>query len=136
MFGQTFGTDTTRGAPNLEALKRRLIDAHKRLNGVYIENLPWQQCVERYDRDHTLFYLDPPYWKLSGYGIKFEWDEYIQMAEFMANAKGKIMLSINDHPDIRLLFSDFRIDTVAVQYSINRLKGVAKPAGELVICNW
>ncbi len=27
-----------------------------------IENLPWQQFIERYDRPDALFYMDPPYY--------------------------------------------------------------------------
>lgn len=28
-------------------------------------------CIDRYDRVHTLFYLDPPYWETEGYGVPF-----------------------------------------------------------------
>jgi DNA adenine methylase len=29
--------------------------AHLRLAGTYIEHLSWADCIERYDRPHTLF---------------------------------------------------------------------------------
>jgi DNA adenine methylase len=57
--------------------------------------------MKRYDRPHTLFYLDPPYWETEGYGVPFPWEEYEAMAERMRNLQGKAVLSINDHPAIR-----------------------------------
>ena len=53
----------------------------------------------------------------------------------MATAKGKVMLSINDHPDIRELFKDFRIERLELAYSVSRDK-TQKTSGELVVCNW
>ena len=53
----------------------------------------------------------------------------------MAAAKGKVMLSINDHPDICNLFRDFRTQRLELAYSVSREK-TQKTSGELVICNW
>lgn len=134
--GQTFGTDTTCGAPNFESLKLRLVAAHSRLNGVYVENLDWRSCIGKYDRKHTFAYFDPPYWKLAGYGMQFDWPEYVEMAEVMASADSKIMLSINDHPDIRNLFGSFRTEEVAVRYTNGGAKSRRNDSVELIICNW
>ncbi|WP_234192374.1 hypothetical protein [Pseudacidovorax sp. NFM-22] len=30
--------------------------------GVFIENKPFDQVLQRFDRRGTLFYVDPPYW--------------------------------------------------------------------------
>ncbi|MFC3873258.1 MULTISPECIES: hypothetical protein [Neisseria] len=49
------------------AERGRLKAAQQRLNGVYIENEPWEKCFKRYDREHIFFYADPPYWQLAGY---------------------------------------------------------------------
>lgn len=57
------------------------------------------------------------------------------LAKVMSESKGKIMLSINDHPDIRNLFKDFRIDQFKLAYSIGRGK-TGKTSGEMSICNW
>ena len=53
----------------------------------------------------------------------------------LAESKGKFMLSINDHPDIRELFKDFRITQLELAYTVGRDK-TGKTSGELVICNW
>lgn len=60
---QTFGTATTT-APRLNLLRieEDLSQAHLRLARTYIEHLEWQDCINKYDREHTLFYCDPPYW--------------------------------------------------------------------------
>lgn len=79
---QTFGTATT--APprlNLLRLEEELSTANLRLSRTYIEHLPWAECVRRYDRPHTLFYLDPPYWETTGYGVDFGLDNYAIMAD-------------------------------------------------------
>lgn len=64
--GQTFGTATTGSVFNLLRIEENLSAAYLRLGGVTIENLPWQQVMDKYDRPHTLFYFDPPYWQTAG----------------------------------------------------------------------
>ena len=59
--GQNWGTATTAPSINLLRIEENLSAAHLRLAcGTYIEQLDWAACIERYDRPHTLFYLDPP----------------------------------------------------------------------------
>lgn len=134
--GQSWGTATTGPAMNLLRLEENLSAAHLRLaSGVYIENLDWAACIERYDRPHTLFYLDPPYWQTEGYGVPFAWNQYERMADTMKNIKGKAILSINDHPDIRACFADFEMEALTLDYTVG---GAAQRVerGELVIYNW
>jgi DNA adenine methylase len=61
--GQTYGTATT-APPGLNLL--RIEDtrsmAHLRLASAYVENLSWVDRVNKYDRRHTFFFMDPPYW--------------------------------------------------------------------------
>ncbi len=75
--GQAFGTATTsRPRFNIFTLEQDLADAHFRLANTYIEHLPWERAVEKYDRPHTLHYLDPPYWETEGYGVEFGFEQY------------------------------------------------------------
>ena len=102
-----------------------------------MKNLPWLECAERYDRPHTFNYMDPPYWQTAGYGVDFPFENYERMADFMRRCKGKVMISINDHLDIRLVFEGFRFETVAIRYSTaNQRQGKAAVSGKLVIMNW
>ena len=135
--GQNFGTATTAPAGlNLLRLEENLSAAHLRLDGVHIENLAWADCITRYDRAHTFFYCDPPYWETEGYGVPFEFDQYIRMAELARTVKGKVMISLNDHPDIRRVFADLYIEKVDIEYSLGNRHGSGAQRGELIITNY
>ena len=84
----------------------------------------------------TFFYADPPYWQTAGYGSTFEWAEYERLAEAMRTMQGKMMLSINDHSDIRALFAGFNLRELQLSYSVGRRAQSRTPKGELVICNY
>lgn len=133
--GQTFGVATT--APpglNLLRLEETLSAAHLRLSSAFIERLDWRACIERYDRPHTLFFLDPPYWQTAGYGVPFPFSEYEAMAETVRNLKGRAIVTLNDHPDIRRVFDGFHIETADIKYTVGGGEGVARK--EVLIFSW
>lgn len=134
--GQSFGTATTGSPINLCRIEEALSAAHMRLSGTYVENLPWHECMRKYDRAHTFFYCDPPYWETEGYGVDFPFDQYVLMAEFMRQAKGKVMVSINDHPAIREAFAGHHMMGLDIKYSVSNTAGPADSSKELVITNW
>ncbi len=105
----------------------RFYDVHERLAGVVIENLDWLEFVDRYDRPETFFYIDPPYWGTEDYYGKelFSRDQYEVMAERLGRLTGRFILSINDVPDIRSIFSEFQIDSVSLSYTAGGGKGKA-----------
>ena len=117
--GQTFGTATT--APvgiNLLRLEETLSIAHLRLARTTIEHLSWVECIEKYDRPHTLFYLDPPYWGTQGYGVEFGLEQYEAIARLARTIKGNMIISVNDIPEMRQAFSDLQIEVVSLKYSL------------------
>lgn len=131
---QSFGVSAT--APprlNLLRLEEDLSQAHLRLARVTIEHLPWRACMERYDRPDTLFYVDPPYWQTQGYGAEFGFEQYEQLAATMAALKGRAILSINDHPDIRRVFKRFKRRQLRTTYTIG---ADPAPASELLFTTW
>lgn len=136
MQSQTWGTATTAPAPtvNLLRLEEDLSAAHLRLHGAYIERLDWKECIRRYDRPHTFFYLDPPYWETEGYGVEFPFEEYQAMAKLMREMKGKALLSINDHPQIRECFAGLQLEEVPIKYTVGGGQGVDRM--ELLIYSW
>lgn len=135
--GQTWGTATSAPAPtvNLLRLEEDLSAAHMRLHGAYIERLDWQECIRRYDRPHTLFYLDPPYWETAGYGVLFEWPQYQAMADVLGRLQGKAIVSLNDHPDIRACFAGFHMETVPIKYNLSAREAPVE-RNELIIFSW
>jgi DNA adenine methylase len=133
--GQNWGTATTAPAVNLLRLEENLSAAHLRLASSYIENMDWQKCIERYDRPHTFFYLDPPYWETAGYGCAFGFEQYEKMAEVLRRIKGKAIVSINDHPEIRRMFEGFQFETAEIKYTVGGGRKGAERA-ELIIYSW
>lgn len=133
--GQSWGTATTAPPINFMRIEENLSAAHLRLSGAYIESLDWAKCMERYDRPHTLFYLDPPYWQTAGYGVEFEFEQYEKMAELMGRLQGRAILSLNDHPDIRRVFAAFQMESTAIQYNVGG-GGRAADRRELIIYSW
>lgn len=134
--GQSFGTATTsRPRFNVFSLEQDLADAHFRLANTTIESLPWAEVVKRYDRPHTLFYCDPPYWETEGYGVDFPWSEYEQLAKMARSIKGQMIVSINDHPDIRQLFADFAMVEVEYEYTVGGADNRSKCV-ELIYGTW
>lgn len=133
--GQTYGTATTAPPINLLRIEENLSSAHLRLASAFIENMDWCKLMEKYDRPHTFFYLDPPYWETEGYGVSFGIEQYEKMASMLRSLKGKAIISLNDHPDIRRIFAEFEIDTVPIKYTVG---GGAKTVdrNEVIIYSW
>ena len=133
-FGQAFGTSATRARGlNLLRIEETLSNAHLRLSSATIEHLDWMACVERYDRPETLFYLDPPYWQTTGYAVLFEIGQYLQMASMARSVKGKMLISINDVPDMRQCFDGLHMKEVSLTYSLN---SNTQKARELLVANY
>ncbi len=134
---RSFGVSTTSGARfDVTKIVPMIEDLHGRLAGVVIERLPWADFMARYDREHTLFYLDPPYYGCENdYGRElFDRAQFPLIAEMMAKAKGKVILSLNDHPDVRRIFAGLTMHEVSTTYMISGAQN-AKPAAELIITN-
>lgn len=133
--GRTFGTATTSPPRfNRQRIEADLLAAHARLARTYIEHLEWSECVRRYDRPHTLFYCDPPYWGTEGYGVTFSLEEYDRMAELARTIKGRMVISVNDIPEMRKAFAGLRLETVDIQYNVGGSQR-CKPSKELIIIN-
>ena len=137
--GQAFGVDVGRSGRLIsEKLIPQIQELHQRLAGVYIECLPYQEFITRYDRPDTLFYLDPPYWNCEndyGKGI-FGKADFDELTKLLKGIKGKFIMSINDVPEIRRIFRAFYIMEVQTRYTIATKEiGQSKQAKELLIGN-
>lgn len=132
---RNFGTATT-SPPSLNLLRMEeyLSAAHLRLSRAFIEHLGWEACIKRYDREHTLFYLDPPYYNTQGYGVEFAFDEYQKIAELARTIKGKMIVSVNDIPEMHQVFDGFDMQQVGLCYTVGGKN--RKNANELIIKNF
>jgi DNA adenine methylase len=135
--GQNFGVVYDREARfNLTTLAPMLEEVHERLAGVIIENLSFEDFIPRYDRAECLFYCDPPYFGCEddyGEGL-FDRSDFERLAGLMSSIEGKMVLSINDTPEIREIFQGHVTKSVAVTYTIS--EAPPKEFSELIIANF
>lgn len=133
----TYGISAT-GAPRLNLLRieEDLSEAHLRLARVFIENKPYDQVIQRFDKPGTLFYVDPPYWDCeSDYGEGlFSREDFGRLAGLLDGLKGRFILSLNDTPGVRETFANFHIEAVKTRYSISGAK--KQEAAEVLISNF
>lgn len=134
-FSQVFGVALERTRFDSERIIPQIHMLHKRLAGVYIECLPYQEFIKRYDRPDTLFYLDPPYWGCESFYGKdfFSRADFAELAKLLKGIKGKFIMSINDVPEIRAIFKGFHQKEVNTRYTAGTQSG--KKAAELLIGN-
>ena len=136
--GRNYGVDRTQGARfNITKLEPMLADIHERLAGVTIEQLAFDTFVARYDRPGMLFYCDPPYFAGEddyGAGV-FHRDDFARLAGLARSARGKMVISINDRPEVREIFADLHQHAVETTYTLAK-GNKALRAGELIISNF
>lgn len=133
----SFGYAAVRGPKlNLLRIEEQLSAAHLRLARVYVECLPYHEVIKRYDKATTVFYVDPPYWDCENYYGKglFCREDFTVLAELLGKIEGKFILSLNDKPEVRELFSAFKLEEVKVNYTCSNGKNLK--AGELIFRNF
>lgn len=134
--GKHYGYGTnTRPSPQI-FYKGILGDLKERLRNTYVENLDFEKVIEKYDRPHTFFFCDPPYFETAGYEHEFGETEHILLRDKLKSIKGKFLLTLNDHPKVREWYKDFNIKEVEVNYSISREEKARGKYKELIITNY
>ena len=114
-------------------LEEDLSAAHLRLADTQVEHLSWSDAARRYERPHTLFYADPPYWETEGYGVDFPLAEYVALGNFARGTKSQVIISVNDHSAMREAFAGLHLEEVDIRYTVGGGEGAA--ARELILWN-
>ena len=132
--GEHFGYAKT-GKSNLitSGLYEAISAVYNRLRRVYIEEGSFEDVIDRYDGQETVFYLDPPYYETCGYRYTMDIGDYERLAELLRSIQGRFLLTINDHERMREVFKGFDIEEVEVGYSIGKKTG---RYGELIVKNY
>ena len=75
----------------------------------FVENLDFQEVIEKYDSEKTYFYVDPPYWKTENYYSNHDFDrsDHERLATTLLNMKGMFSLSYYDFPLLRQWFPPY-----------------------------
>lgn len=109
--------------------------ANERLNGVVVENIPFERCFKNYDSKDTFFFIDPPYQNATNGGYK-GWDEK-QLTSFrreVGKLNGRWIVTLNDSPFTREIFSDCELKPiVTLNRAVNRRTHGTQTFGELII---
>ena len=115
-------------------------EACRRLQKVVIENKDFEKLIKQYDRPESFFYCDPPYYETEDYyeDVGFTEKDHKRLADCLSRIEGKFLLSYNDCPQIRELYSKPGI----IIESTSRLNNIAqryeagKQYAELLISNY
>jgi len=65
--------------------------------------------------------------------VEYPFEHYERMAELAKASKGAMLVSINDHPEIRRVFDGLYFESLGLNYTVSGGKGVE--AKELLIWN-
>lgn len=106
------------------------------MRNTYVENLSFEKIIDKYDRDYSFFFCDPPYFETTGYGNTFGENEQLLLRDKLSNLKGKFLLTINDHEKVREWYKDFNLKEVQVNYSVSKEVKARGKYNELIITNY
>ena len=116
-----------------------LLAIKERLKLVVIENKSFDNLISQYDRPHTLFYCDPPYFGTERYydhgDAPFTKDMHQNLADILRTIKGKVILSYNNDNYIKELYRGFNIEEISRQNNLSPTVG-KQPYRELLIRNY
>ena len=95
-----------------------------RLRTVIIENMEWRECVERYDSDKTVLYLDPPY---PNNPINYkhnmkDWKDHAEIAGFLKQAKSKWIMSSYEDKEVRELYDGWNLVPIQAYSGMRKSK--------------
>lgn len=133
--GRSFGIEPLRGPRiRFSRIEEELFHVHKRLRECQIECLPWQEFMARYDRPEVFFFIDPPYYAKPEYRYNMGLEDFRELSKCLENVKARFLLTINDHPAMREVFSPFGMKDVSLKYSVNR--DASTVGKELIFTNY
>jgi len=135
---QTFSKDTYWNTKMVKELKQSKI----KLNGSTIENLDFEELIERYSmREGDFVYLDPPYIiadKKDYYRNRFDEEMHLKLKDTVDKISlnnAKFMLSYDDREELREMYKEYNITTIKTKY-VGRREDPSKEFSELVITNY
>jgi DNA adenine methylase len=68
--------------------------------------------------------------------VDFGLEHYAHMAELAKSIKGKMIISVNDIPEMRSVFAGLNMERVEINYTVGGAGRKKSASGELVIRNW
>lgn len=133
--GGHFGYGATR-KPTSKIFNNDLCILRDRLKNTYVENLDFKVLIQKYDREGTFFFCDPPYLGTAGYNNSFTYEDHVDLNKNLKNIKGKFLLTVNDCEEIRKLYKGFNIIETSVFYTVSNSQKGNRDFKELIIMNY
>jgi DNA adenine methylase len=78
--------------------------------------------------------MDPPYWRRKLYRYNFSDEDFAQLEQRLHKIRGRFLLSLDDHPEVRRLFGGWLITPVQIVYTAQRRP--KQRYGEVLISNY
>lgn len=111
---------------------------HKRIKNIGFNNQDWRLTMEMANYKEAFAYLDPPYYEVfTMYDkVRFNQLDHKEMVDYLKTFKGKFLVSLNDHPEVRELYSDFYLYPIQINYSVSQSAAGRGYKPELLISNY
>ena len=106
----------------------------KRLENVVIENRDFESVIRQYGQEGTFLYCDPPYYEAECYEVAFPKADHHRLHRLLAETPAFVMVSYNNCPEIRELYTDFWIFLTTRPNSMSLTAG--SEYEELVMTNY
>jgi len=74
--------------------------------------------------------FQPAFTNADFYAVSFKGEDFERLADTLKGIQGKFILSLNDTPEVREIFKDFRIESIETKYSLANPKVAAHTRGE------
>ena len=106
---------------NHNTLPGKIDGLWERLKNVNISCMPYDRFIDQLDDKNVVFFLDPPYFDVAGYGNDIHWGEkeFHYFKEVCQSINGGFVLTVNAKPLMYSLFEkDFHIIEHGVKYSM------------------
>ena len=98
----------------------------ERLQRVNIDHLDFRKCIEYWDTEDTLFFLDPPYFVSETRFFQFSWQDHLDLQEILQSVKGRWLLTYDDRGEIRELYTKYPIRRISTSLSADKVENGAK----------
>jgi len=122
--------------PSNISSKLKKMDLYKNyMKNTKLYSTDYKKIIKKYDNKDTFFFLDPPY-ESSERLYKDSVIDYESMRDILKGIQGKFLLTINDSPEIRKIFSSFNMIAINVSSQTRGKKGWQKVRKELIIKNY
>ena len=117
MLNPSFAThrDSKHNGIDFSNIHDLIYKVYDRIKSVCIENLDYAECIRRYDKDTTFFFIDPPYLnegikkkKSRYYVYDFNESKFKQLNEVLKSIRGKFLMTVQNEDFTRNLFKDFQ----------------------------